>query len=140
MTASKINKISFIGLGKLGLGLALSIADSGIEVQALDADKKITSKLKKGVLPIYEPGLAEIIKGCRGRNLHFSNAIEEKIATADIVFISVNTPTKTKGLGAGKASNLKWVEVCSSCKLLDDEDPVYKWYKNLRKVANQQIS
>ena len=42
MTASKINKISFIGLGKLGLGLALSIADSGIEVQALDADKKIT--------------------------------------------------------------------------------------------------
>ena len=60
-------------------------------------------------LPIYEPGLAEIIKTCRGRNLYFSNAIEEKIANADVVFISVNTPTKEKGLGAGKASNLKWV-------------------------------
>ena len=45
-------------------------------------------------LPIYEPGLDEIIEKCRGKNLHFSNLIEEKINEADMVFISVNTPTK----------------------------------------------
>ena len=46
----------------------------------------------------------------RGRNLHFSTDVAASIATADIVFISVNTPTKTKGLGAGQASDLRWVE------------------------------
>ena len=64
-------------------------------------------------LPIFEPGLSEIIKKCRGRNLFFSTKIEENVASADIVFISVNTPTKKKGLGAGQASDLKWVEVCA---------------------------
>jgi len=51
-----------------------------------------------------------VVGRCRGRNLHFSTAVEEAIAAADLVFISVNTPTKTKGLGAGQASDLKWVE------------------------------
>ncbi len=54
-------------------------------------------------LPIYEPGLAEIIDRCRGRNLFFSNEVEENIANSDMVFISVNTPTKKKGIGAGQA-------------------------------------
>jgi UDPglucose 6-dehydrogenase len=61
-------------------------------------------------LPVYEPGLDVVVGRCRGRNLHFSTAVEEAIAVADLVFISVNTPTKTKGLGAGQASVLKWVE------------------------------
>jgi len=61
-------------------------------------------------LPIYEPGLSEIVKKCRGKNLYFSNNIKEKIRNADMIFISVNTPTKKKGVGAGKASDLKWVE------------------------------
>ena len=64
-------------------------------------------------LPIFEPGLKEIISNCRGKNLHFSIDIESNIAKADMVFISVNTPTKKKGLGAGQASDLKWVEVCA---------------------------
>jgi len=51
-----------------------------------------------------------VVGRARGRNLHFSTAVEEAIAAADLVFISVNTPTKTKGLGAGQASDLKWVE------------------------------
>jgi UDPglucose 6-dehydrogenase len=51
-----------------------------------------------------------VVGRCRGRNLHFPTAVEEAIALADLVFISVNTPTKTKGLGAGQASDLKWVE------------------------------
>jgi UDPglucose 6-dehydrogenase len=61
-------------------------------------------------LPMYEPGLDAVVGRARGRNLHFSTAVEEAIAAADMVFISVNTPTKTKGLGAGQASDLKWVE------------------------------
>ena len=61
-------------------------------------------------LPVYEPGLDAVVGRARGRNLHFSTAVEEAIAAADMVFISVNTPTKTKGLGAGQASDLKWVE------------------------------
>ena len=62
---------------------------------------------------MFEPGLSEIIKKCRGKNLHFSNNIKTHIEEADMIFISVNTPTKTKGLGAGKASDLKWVEACA---------------------------
>ena len=64
-------------------------------------------------LPIFEPGLDEVIKKTRGKNLFFSTRIKESIENADMIFISVNTPTKTKGLGAGKASDLKWVEVCA---------------------------
>ena len=64
-------------------------------------------------LPVYEPGLDAVVGRARGRNLHFSTAVEASIAEADMVFISVNTPTKTKGLGAGQASDLRWVEACA---------------------------
>jgi UDPglucose 6-dehydrogenase len=61
-------------------------------------------------LPVYEPGLDAVVGRARGRNLHFSTAVEAAIGAADMVFISVNTPTKTRGVGAGQASDLKWVE------------------------------
>ena len=61
-------------------------------------------------LPVYEPGLDAVVGRCRGRNLHFSTAVDVAIAAADMVFLSVNTPTKTKGLGAGQASDLRWIE------------------------------
>ena len=64
-------------------------------------------------LPIYEPGLKELIEKCRDKNLFFSIEVEKYISTADLVFISVNTPTKKSGIGAGKASDLKWIESCS---------------------------
>ena len=54
-------------------------------------------------LPVFEPGLKNIVEKCRNKNLFFSSNIEENIANADMIFISVNTPTKTKGLGAGQA-------------------------------------
>ena len=66
-----------------------------------------------GKLPVYEPGLDFVVERARGRNLHFSTDVEASIAAADMVFISVNTPTKTKGLGAGQASDLRWVEACA---------------------------
>ena len=64
-------------------------------------------------LPIFEPGLDEIVKRCRGKNLFFSTEVHKCIAEADMIFISVNTPTKTRGIGAGQASDLKWVESCA---------------------------
>ena len=67
--------------------------------------------LKK--LPVYEPGLDQLVKKCRGNNLFFSSDIENNIANSDMIFISVNTPTKTRGIGAGKASNLMYVEKCA---------------------------
>ena len=64
-------------------------------------------------LPIYEPGLDLIIQKCRGKNLFFSTDISKNIMNADMIFISVNTPTKKRGRGAGMASDLKWVESSS---------------------------
>jgi UDPglucose 6-dehydrogenase len=64
-------------------------------------------------LPIYEPGLLEVVNECRGRNLFFSTSIDEEIQAADIIFISVNTPTKTAGIGAGRAANIKNCELCA---------------------------
>ncbi len=61
-------------------------------------------------LPVYEPGLDAVVGRCRGRNLHFSTAVDAAIAAADMVFLSVNTPTKTRGIGAGQASDLRWIE------------------------------
>jgi UDPglucose 6-dehydrogenase len=61
-------------------------------------------------LPIYEPGLLEVVKAARGRNLFFSTEINQQIDEADIIFVSVNTPTKTFGRGAGKAADLQYWE------------------------------
>ena len=84
-----------------------------IIVTLLDTDQeKIinwnSSDLKK--LPVFEPGLSELVQKNRNKNLFFTTDAESSISKADIVFISVNTPTKIKGLGAGYASDLKWVE------------------------------
>jgi len=114
----EIKNICCIGAGYVGGPTMAVIANKcpNIQVEVVDLDEeRITNwnsdDLSK--LPIYEPGLKEIIKKCRGKNLHFSNSIKEKIKNAEMVFISVNTPTKKKGVGKGKASDLKWVEACA---------------------------
>jgi UDPglucose 6-dehydrogenase len=61
-------------------------------------------------LPVYEPGLDAVVARARGRNLHFTTEVDAAIASADMVFLSVNTPTKTRGVGAGQASDLRWIE------------------------------
>ena len=110
-----IRNICCIGGGYVGgptmAVMALKCPD--IQVNVVDINKdRIDNWNDKNLskLPVYEPGLAEIVKECRGKNLHFSTKVKEMIEIADMIFISVNTPTKTKGLGAGKASDLKWVE------------------------------
>ncbi len=111
----EIKNICCIGAGYVG-GPTMSIIAHkcpNINVNVVDIN---TQRIKQwnssdfNELPIFEPGLAEIVKKCRGKNLFFSNSLEENIKKADMVFISVNTPTKKKGVGAGQASDLKWVE------------------------------
>jgi len=111
----EIKNICCIGAGYVGGPTMAVIADNcpSIQVNVVDINEERISQWNSNnfaQLPIYEPGLAEIVKRCRGKNLHFSNEIKNKIKQADMIFISVNTPTKTKGIGVGKASDLKWVE------------------------------
>ncbi|MDC3170805.1 nucleotide sugar dehydrogenase [Prochlorococcus sp. AH-716-E13] len=114
----EIKNICCIGAGYVGGPSMAVIANkcNNIRVEVVDINNERIQKwnsLNLDELPIYEPGLAEIINACRGKNLFFSTLIEEKIRNADMVFISVNTPTKKKGIGAGQASDLKWVEACA---------------------------
>lgn len=110
-----IKKICCIGAGYVGGPTMAVFAQNcpDIKVTVLDTNKEKIAQwnnedLKR--LPVFEPGLEEIIRNTRGKNLFFSTELEKEIATSDMIFISVNTPTKTKGMGAGKASNLKWIE------------------------------
>ncbi len=113
----KIKNICCIGAGYVGGPTMAVIAHKCPNIKVTVVDINI-ERIKKwngdlNFLPIYEPGLAEIVDKCRGENLFFSNSVNETIKKADMVFISVNTPTKKQGIGAGQASDLKWVESCA---------------------------
>jgi UDPglucose 6-dehydrogenase len=113
-----IKKICCIGAGYVGgpTMAVMSLKCPNLLINVVDVNQERidawnSTDLSK--LPIFEPGLDDIVKKTRGKNLFFSTKIKESIENADMIFISVNTPTKTKGLGAGKASDLKWVEACA---------------------------
>jgi UDPglucose 6-dehydrogenase len=115
MGSPTIRSICCIGAGYVGGPTMAVIADRCPQLQVTVVDlnaERIAAWNDPNLsrLPVYEPGLDVVVGRCRGRNLHFSTAVEQAIAAADMVFLSVNTPTKTKGLGAGQASDLKWVE------------------------------
>ena len=84
-----------------------------IEVMVVDINAERIAAWNSDQLPIYEKGLDEIVFSSRDKNLFFSNDVDQGIAEADIIFMSVNTPTKTYGTGAGKASDLKYIELCA---------------------------
>jgi UDPglucose 6-dehydrogenase len=84
-----------------------------IRVTVVDMDAVRIDAWNSDRLPIYEPGLDEIVMAARGRNLFFSTDIDRGIREASIIFVSVNTPTKTYGIGAGSASDLTNVELCA---------------------------
>ena len=114
----KIQNICCIGAGYVGGPSMAVIADNcpNIQINVVDHNCeriKAWNNRNLNKLPIFEPGLADVIQRCRDINLHFSTEIEKNISKADMIFISVNTPTKTKGIGAGQASNLKWIESCA---------------------------
>ncbi|MDA0887387.1 MAG: nucleotide sugar dehydrogenase [Cyanobacteria bacterium] len=115
MDAPSIRSICCIGAGYVGGPTMAVVADRcpHIQVTVVDLNEErigAWNSADLSLLPIYEPGLDEVVGRARGRNLHFTTSVEGAIATADMVFISVNTPTKTHGVGAGQASDLKWIE------------------------------
>lgn len=79
-------------------------------VTVVDINEAKIAAWQSDQLPIYEPGLDEVVRCARGRNLFFSTEINRNIAEADIIFVSVNTPTKTFGQGAGRAADLQYWE------------------------------
>jgi UDPglucose 6-dehydrogenase len=115
MGAPLIRSICCIGAGYVGGPTMAVVADRcpHIQVTVVDLNEErigAWNSADLSLLPIYEPGLDEVVGRARGRNLHFTTSVEGAIATADMVFISVNTPTKTHGVGAGQASDLTWIE------------------------------
>lgn len=114
----KIKSICCIGAGYVGGPTMAVIAHKcpDVKVTVVDLNEvRIAAWNDEDVknLPIYEPGLAEIVKEARGKNLFFSTNVEKAIDEAEMIFISVNTPTKTYGLGKGMAADLKYIELCA---------------------------
>ena len=118
MTNKSIKNICCIGAGYVGGPTMAVFADEcpDLNITVVDKDKERIKKWNNqdtGNLPVFEPGLEEIIKKVRNKNLHFSNEIEKTIENSDIIFLCVNTPVKDKGFGAGQASDLKFIESCA---------------------------
>ncbi|TKG95381.1 nucleotide sugar dehydrogenase [Puteibacter caeruleilacunae] len=114
----KIKNICCIGAGYVGGPTMAVIAQKcpHINVNIVDVNQQRIDAWNDedlDKLPIYEPGLADVVKEARGRNLFFSTDIEKAIDQAEMIFISVNTPTKTYGVGKGMAADLKFVELCA---------------------------
>ena len=114
----KIKNICCIGAGYVGGPTMAVIAQKnpGITVTVVDLNAQRIQDwndpdLTK--LPIYEPGLDAVVAEARGRNLFFSTNVDDAIDAAEMIFISVNTPTKTYGAGKGMAADLKYVELCA---------------------------
>lgn len=113
-----IKKICCIGAGYVGGPTMTVIAKQcpDIQVTVVDLNEaRIASWNDSDInkIPVYEPGLPEVVGEARGRNLFFSTEVEKAIDEADTIFISVNTPTKTYGAGKGMAADLKWIELCA---------------------------
>ena len=108
-------KICCIGAGYVGGPTMAMIAHKcpDIDVYVVDINQDRIDAWNSDELPIFEPGLQDVVEANRGQNLYFSTDVDEHISDSDIVFISVNTPTKQYGVGKGKAADLKFVELCA---------------------------
>ncbi len=84
-----------------------------IDVTVVDVNEDRIAAWNSETLPIHEPGLDEIVKGRRGQNLFFDTDVDEAIREGDIIFICVGTPTKTFGVGKGRAADLRYIEICA---------------------------
>lgn len=116
--AFTIKKICCIGAGYVGGPTMSVIAQQCPDIQITLVDMNVDriaawNSADLDQLPIYEPGLSDIVAEARGRNLFFSTDVETAIQEADMIFISVNTPTKNYGKGKGMAADLKYIELCA---------------------------
>ncbi len=128
MSTSNFEKnILCIGAGYVGGPTMAVIAAKcpQYKVTVVDINEKRIDAWKSDELPIYEPGLLDIVKQARDRNLFFSTEIAENIKQADIIFVSVNTPTKTFGEGAGKSADLQyWEKTAREILRVSDSDKI----------------
>ena len=113
-----IKSICCIGAGYVGgpTMAIIALKNPDVKVTVVDVNTERINAWNAddlNALPIYEPGLAEIVKKTRNINLFFSTNVEEAIQQAEMIFISVNTPTKTYGTGKGMAADLKYIELCA---------------------------
>lgn len=88
----------------------IALKAPNIQVTVVDMNAARIAAWNSDTLPIYEPGLDDVVKQRRGKNLHFSTDVHGTIKAADIIFVAVNTPTKTYGVGAGRAADLRFIE------------------------------
>ena len=113
----QIKNICCIGAGYVGgptmAVIAMKCPDIKVTVVDLNAARIAAWNGPLENLPIYEPGLAEVVAEARGRNLFFSTEVDKAIEKAEMIFMAVNTPTKTEGEGAGMAADLRFVEACA---------------------------
>ena len=113
----QIKNICCIGAGYVGgptmAVIAMKCPDIKVTVVDLNAARIAAWNGPLENLPIYEPGLAEVVAEARGRNLFFSTQVDKAIDEAEMIFMAVNTPTKTEGEGAGMAADLRFVEACA---------------------------
>ncbi len=110
-----MTKICCIGAGYVGGPTMAVIAHNcpDIRVTVVDVNEARIAAWNSDKLPVYEPGLDEIVRKARGHNLFFSTDVDQGIRDADIIFLSVNTPTKDYGHGAGRAANIQYLEICA---------------------------
>ena len=113
----QIKNICCIGAGYVGgptmAVIALKCPDIKVTVVDLNPQRIAAWNGPLDALPVYEPGLAEVVEKARGRNLFFSSQVDKAIKEAEMIFMAVNTPTKTEGEGAGMAADLSFVEACA---------------------------
>lgn len=114
----EVTKICCIGAGYVGGPTMAVIAQkcSHLTITVVDLNQeRINAWNDENTdnIPIFEPGLSEIVAETRGKNLFFSSDVEKAIEEAQLIFISVNTPTKTYGKGKGMAADLKYIELCA---------------------------
>ena len=111
----QVKSICCLGAGYVG-GPTMAVIAAHcpeIKVTVLDLSQPRIDAWNSSKLPIYEPGLEEVVLKCRGKNLFFSTDLTTAMEEADIIFVSVNTPTKEVGIGAGKMADLKYVELAA---------------------------
>ena len=108
-------KICCIGAGYVGGPTMAMIAHKCKDhtITVVDINQARIDAWNSDKLPIFEPGLNDIVQGARGKNLFFSADIDTAIREAEMIFLSVNTPTKTYGVGAGRAADLRYLEKCA---------------------------
>ena len=141
---SRIKNICCIGAGYVGGPTMAVIADKcphiNVKVVDINSDRiNAWNSEDLSKLPVFEPGLEEIIKRTRFKNLNFSCQVEKEIQNAEMIFISVNTPTKKSGLGAGQASDLKYVEACARQVAINAKDHTIVVEKSTLPVRTAEV-